>query len=215
MTTDSLGEDLVRLVRVAMGGAPPDAGIADQVLDAAARKLGVPLPGPLRLFYRTVGGITAVMDAYQHFMQPHTLARQNGALRFCDENQVVVFWSVLEANLRLEDPPVHQGNPEEKVWYEDCRSLRSFLVNMTCWQLICSMPSAAVCGTSPKELRALRARLHPLTRPEDYEVQSFIDEPHGLLACLVSSAGEMHLAGKTDDDLERLARDTGVGLSYR
>jgi hypothetical protein len=213
-STGSFASDLERLVRVAMGQFPPRAGVAPGVLDAAARRLGTPLPVPLQDFYRVVGGLDEVMISYQRFTPPGALALENRGLVFCEENQVVVFWGVLEKNLRREDPPVHQGNPGEKAWHEDCASLRAFLHNMTCWQLLCSQSAMGVCEASPTVEKGLARRLVPVTAESDYEVQSFVDEPHGILACRIGSAGEFHVGARSDDDLRRFDRDTGAGISW-
>ncbi|WP_337662266.1 MULTISPECIES: hypothetical protein [Actinoalloteichus] len=87
--------------------APEDGCPADE-LDAAERRLGLPLPAALREFYGLLGRRTDVTSAQDTLLPPDRLHvdEHGGLLVFREENQDTARWGVAVDQLAAADPPV-------------------------------------------------------------------------------------------------------------
>jgi hypothetical protein len=92
------------------------------------------LPEALRDFYAVVGRFEPVLSPHNRLYPPGRLARMDGKLVLCEENQVVVFWGYDEDQGWRTDPPVYQGvNNEPVEWYVEAERVSYFLAGMIYW----------------------------------------------------------------------------------
>lgn len=81
-------------------------GCTSQELIEAERRVGVPLPGPLRAILSLYGGREDLMGLQDPLLAPGALRVEDGTLVFQEENQHCVLWGVAVERLEDPDPPV-------------------------------------------------------------------------------------------------------------
>ncbi len=91
------------------------AGVPPAALDAASRRLAVPLPAALREWYQRQGGRSDVWSLQDRFLPPDRFEIADGLLIFCIENQGVVRWGIAVEDLAASDPPVVVSPRDEKT----------------------------------------------------------------------------------------------------
>src|SRR4051812_35508525 len=98
-------------------------GSSDADLREAEGRLGLPIPAPLRSFYRAVGGTRQILDSYHHFHGPPELPVDSAALLFFLKNQYFFGGGVLRGELATPAPPVAQASGPQGTWERKYKQL--------------------------------------------------------------------------------------------
>lgn len=113
------------------------AKLSTDVIAAAQKRLGVPIPAALRDYYLVAGRERRFATCYQRILPPSQWTVDKHRLIFMEENQCVVFWGVSVRNPKTKDPPVSQGiNDDPIAWYPEHRKCSVFLAVMLHYQAV-------------------------------------------------------------------------------
>ncbi|MBV7530862.1 SMI1/KNR4 family protein [Chitinophaga sp. sic0106] len=107
-------------------------GYSHEEIAALEARLGIQLPAALRTYYLTLGKNELINRSHNQLLTPgQTGFSDDRYFVFYEENQVVAYWGIKEADLTGDNPPVY-GNyhPGGTEWYEDAPSVESFLLLM-------------------------------------------------------------------------------------
>jgi len=111
--------------------------VSPEVLDAARKRLAVPLPRAVRDYYLVAGRERRFNTSHNRLLPPSKWTVDKGRLIFMEENQAVVYWGVSTRNPRGDDPRVWQGvNGEPITWYPEHRKCSVFLAVMLHYQAV-------------------------------------------------------------------------------
>jgi hypothetical protein len=106
-----------------------ERGESPQVLDAAERSIGRPLPAALREWYAEFGRLPSVWSVQDTLLAPDQWERRDDVLTFCAENQLVVRWGIRDADWGLADPPVVVSDPQNRgKWIVENDSVSEFAI---------------------------------------------------------------------------------------
>jgi hypothetical protein len=133
---DALRERLRELMTAAGIPPKPTHGYAARALDAAERRLGVPLPPALRVLYGLAAKHRALTHMHNRLLSPAELFRVDGLLVFQRECQNVCTHAVREQDLALPDPPVKQRSKTGQHVYDHVDHVSSFSARSICWEAI-------------------------------------------------------------------------------
>ncbi len=122
-------------LQVVFGEFGVDDAVDEQVIDAAARRLGA-LPSALRLLYARTGNNADLHRRTNELVTPSELVVREGFVTFYLEEQGVCEWAVAVSDLAADDPPVYtlQGDGAEMVADADFGSITEFFALQTVWQ---------------------------------------------------------------------------------
>lgn len=109
----------------------PEDGYADRELDAAATRLGIPLPRALREWYGLAGRLGDVWSRQDELLPPSEICIDDDVLIFYVENQAVVRWGIPCADLDRDDPPVVvESSDSSGEWLVENTTTSEFALQM-------------------------------------------------------------------------------------
>lgn len=132
-------EDSIRFLEAIYGTFRTDAAVPAAAIDDAERRLGIRLPRALRLLYERTGSSRSLHASHNTLVRIDSIEFGDDHLIFYEENQAVVVWAIARSELTKEDPPVDQGQHDEKSgwsFYAEFRSLSEFAAAQGAWQAV-------------------------------------------------------------------------------
>lgn len=172
------------------------------------------MPGLLRSFYGVVGGVPEVMSSHHRFHAPGEVNLREGGIVFCEARDRTLRWGVMPDAACVPDPPVMQWDPDRELWAEECPSLRIFLVNMACWQLVSAMPFVARFEASWAALKRMKTALSVVSATLRFHMACMVDGGAGVLASVLYDSEQVYLGGRSEQAVEGCARTLGVRLKW-
>ncbi len=210
----NLREDLAELLRVALEKVPETGGLDEARLRATEDRLGRKLPASLWTFYGVAGQVVPVMESYHAFVSADALRCEGDALILCRGHQSQAAWAIPSLQLHEADPPVVQRDHDSAPWRSHSNACSLFLVNMTCWQLVNSMPSMGSTDIGIGTVSRLRKRLRVVGAAFGCDMMSFVNAGRGLLGCALLEQNRLYLSARDDDSLRHLESEVGVELDW-
>lgn len=191
----------------------PEDGIPDDLIDAAARRLGVMVPRALADFYRVAGRADDYTSAFNRLLPPEEWTLQDGTLVFLEENQAVVLWGIAATPNPGDDPPALQATNEPPLaWEQVGEHCSTFLLVMLHWEaaFASAMPCAGT-AIAPGDLATTLDRNWSFVG-EAADIRAY--SAPGRAACLAPwDDGYELFVGTTDEaDLDAIARELGISL---
>jgi hypothetical protein len=153
---------LERLVNYWHGPIRPEDGMSEADLG------GLPLPMPLRWWYRWAGKRSEILGRQNRLLVPRDFERRynmlrinNGRLCFYDENQGVYQWSTDRTG---DDPPVFGRYEGKGRWAHERTTLSEHLILACLFEAITchAKYNASACWLDEDTLAALAERIPPL-----------------------------------------------------
>jgi hypothetical protein len=225
--TAAFEQELRRLVSEVFGPLADKDGCALGDIEAAEVRLKLSLPEVLRSCYRLVGSHRAFNEGMQN-LRPLQRLRisefeadggfEYAGLIFLLERQQAYFSVVRRDALSQDDPPVFQGNINEKKLYPECPRLSSHLLQALCWNAMQVMPSGGSAEDESIDLTRFESRMRIVeSGPRDPSQLRAFQRGH-LVVCAFPKPGSDHydvyVAAQTDDELERFEHEFGLQLSW-
>ena len=154
---DRLGV-LQQLVEFWHGPIKPEDGVSD------AELAGVPLPMPLRWWYRWAGKRTEIMSGQNFLYRPvdkyWQLTVEGDHLRFYCENQGCYYWSTL---MHGDDPPVFGRYNSTDPWEQEDITLSEHLILACLFEaVICHAKYGASAPLDEEKLSEITSRIPPV-----------------------------------------------------
>ena len=112
----------------------PADGVAPQVIEASAGRLGVVVPEALCDFVRVAVNASDFTRAHDRFLDPGDWLLHDGKLVFAEENQAVVLYGVATMGSDADPPAFIVNNDEGALWREACPRCSEFIEVMLLWQ---------------------------------------------------------------------------------
>lgn len=106
-------------------------GFSDSELQAVESRLNISLPLKLREYYLALGKNEAINNSYNRLYEPNEEEigfSDDRYLVFYEENQVVAYWGIKEADLGKDNPPVYGNYGGE--WEEEAPTTEDFFLLM-------------------------------------------------------------------------------------
>lgn len=110
----------------------PGDGIPEADLARAERRLAVTLPASHREYLRLAGNLE-INRSFNPILLPDELRIEDDRLIFMEENQDVVTWGFLVAELAQEDPVVWQRVNDSRQWDSEEKTFSAFLAYYFDW----------------------------------------------------------------------------------
>jgi hypothetical protein len=202
---------LERLVNYWHGPIRPEDGMSDAEIG------GLPLPMPLRWWYRWAGKRSEILGSQNRLLVPRDfehrydmLRIKNGRLCFYDENQGVYGWSTLRDG---EDPPVFGRYEGKGRWADERTTLSEHLILACLFEaVICHAKyRASVTWLDEDIVAAIAQSIPPLAiGPWRWLVTSFFAR-RGAFMCVAPNGKvngkrgySVHIGAKTEHPLQFL-----------
>jgi hypothetical protein len=211
VTTISVIEELVQ---AALGAMPSKAGVEIGEVARAEARLGFGLPAELRAFYASVGCLKAVMDSFHVFVPIQSIVLAHEAISFCRDHQGGAEWAILKADCSAPDPPVRYGFASRKDWAEQTQPSTRFLTNMTCWQLLNSMPAMGWVKLEAGTITGLRRHTRVVGAAFGSDMISFVNVERGVLGSALLNIDRLYLASRSDTLLQEFESRVGLELDW-
>ena len=195
---DRLGV-LQQLVEFWHGTIKPEDGFSD------AELVDVPLPLPLRWWYRWAGRRTEIMSGQNFLFRPADkywqLTAEGDHLLFYSENQGVYHWSTLT---RGDDPPVFGRYQSADPWEKEDVTLSEHLILACIFEaVICHAQYGASAPLDEEKLCEITSRIPPVAiAPWRWDGMRFF-AGHGAFMW-VTNYGYMWIGAKTEHPLQFL-----------
>ena len=194
---------LRQLVDFWHGPINPEDGMSD------AELAGVPLPLPLRWWYRWAGKRTEVMSAQNILRMPldwhhkyWQLTVEGGYLHFYDENQGVYHWSTLTHG---DDPPVFGRYHSTDLWEEEDVTLSQHLILACLFEaVICHARYGASAAWLEGEKLSEIARTIPPVAIAPWRWMDGTKFYAGQGAFMCAAGGSVWIGAKTEHPLQFL-----------
>jgi hypothetical protein len=123
------------------------SGVSSKLLADCERRDDVRLPAALREYYLVAGRERRFNQCYNRLLLPPKWKVDRNRLFFMEENQWVVWWSIMTRKPQPLDPPVWQGiNDEPIAWYREHQKCSVFLAIMLHYQAV--NDGFAFCGSA-------------------------------------------------------------------
>jgi hypothetical protein len=112
-------------------------GFSDIEIAELEARLNVQLPEKLKDYYLTLGKNEEINYVHNRLLKPdHEIGfSEDRYLVFYEENQVVAYWGIKEADLKLPDPPVwgNYGTTENPDWVMEAKTTDFFFLLMAAY----------------------------------------------------------------------------------
>jgi hypothetical protein len=112
-------------------------GFSDGEITELEARLNVQLPEKLKDYYLTLGKNEDLNEVYNRLLKPdHEIDFSDDRyLVFYEENQVVTYWGIKEADLKLTNPPVwgNYGTDEDPDWVTEAKTTEDFFLLMAAY----------------------------------------------------------------------------------
>jgi hypothetical protein len=109
-------------------------GFSNSEIAELEARLNMQLPEKLKDYYLTLGKHEDINCAYNRLLKPDQEVgfSDDRYLVFYEENQVVAYWGIKEADLKLSDPPVwgNYGTDEDPDWVMETTTTENFFLLM-------------------------------------------------------------------------------------
>jgi hypothetical protein len=191
------------------GRAAQSHGYAPRTVEAAAARLGLGLPEPLRDYDLSVGR-HAINQAHNRLWPPDALEVSQGRLVFMEENECVVFWGVGIRSMAADPIVFLTDDLEDGDWWARETRCSRFLSTMMCWQAVGGGLPHTGCTEmidATEARRALRGwpsvgRLNDLT--------AFVRD--GRVVCVLTDddSAQLHVGARSRRDFLALSSELGV-----
>ena len=159
-------EELQMIVAAAWPDTPLPPGLSNEQIAAAAARLNVVLPEPLRDYFTVAGGSRALMDVNFRILPPEKLRIDADHLIFCEEVQGLEDYGVALEKLarpaEYPNPPVLSRPKGEQRWGLEAARISAFLLGMAAWQAALALEEKARCELPRKQLKPLFAFFEPV-----------------------------------------------------
>jgi hypothetical protein len=195
---DRLGV-LQRLVEFWHGPIKPGDGMSDVEL------AGVPLPTPLRWWYRWAGKRTEIMSGQNILYRPvdkhWALTVEGSHLRFYCENQGCYFWSTLTQG---DDPPVFGRYNSTDPWEQEDVTLSEHLILACLFEAVsCQAKYGASASLDKDTLSEITSRIPPVAiAPWRWEGSKFYAGRGAFM--WATKFGYVQIGAKTEHPLQFL-----------
>ncbi|GAA1992232.1 SMI1/KNR4 family protein [Catenulispora subtropica] len=204
--------DLIKIVAADWSARPlgPRDGCPEEELDAAAVRLGLPLPAALREAFQLFGRRDDLTRNQDPFSTPGDLDLYEGALVFREENQGVCWWGVLLEDLGQDDPPTYlrsdMADKSQEHWTPWTDRLSLALAEMVLAETVLEDTEDLTDGTdfSPGILEDLGLRPLPSLAPAWCETGFHVGPD---LLAHVSGGSWISVRGRTPEALAAFSGD--------
>jgi len=142
---------------------------------------------------------------------PEKLRVDGTHLIFCTENQGLEEFGIpLEELQAAEENPNVDVRPKNAVkWFGEAGSLSAFLLGMTAWQAVLSLPEKGRCPFPQKQLKKLLAFFEPVGGP-DVRIGAhrfgLVDRTNGIVAAYLYNTESLYVGSSRDAALEALEK---------
>jgi hypothetical protein len=115
-----------------------DFGFSERDILDCEKRLNFKFPKTLREYYLKLGKNQKVNNSFNQLLKPKNEIdfSIDKNLVFYEENQAVVYWSIREQDLRLENPSVYRKYDITNItetWILDSPTMEDFLLTMAIW----------------------------------------------------------------------------------
>lgn len=208
-------EPLELIVTTAFPGTK--LGLANEPLAAAEGRLSLVLPEPLKDFFAVAGASRDLLNADYRILPPEKLRVDGEHLIFCEENQGLEdFGLPLEAVRAAEPNPRVDVRPKRAPrWTVEASALSAFLLGMTAWQVVLSLPEKARCPFPERELQKLRAFFEAVGAAEvrlGGHRFGLVDRKNSIVAAYLHNTETLYVGSPREDVLDQLEQQAGLEL---